>query len=155
SPLQILRALAVEQPAPPRQLNPECPAALSELVMGLLSKDPAGRPASATAVAEQLERIAERKPAPRRRYAFWLRWGRAAAVLAWLGGLAGAFVLLRPPQEKEKGTGTGASNMDGPRMVADSGAKKDAVISNTDGRSPLVVPPVAPGPARKIDELLA
>ncbi|MCI0380910.1 MAG: protein kinase [Gemmataceae bacterium] len=106
STLQILRALAVEQPAPPQQLNPECPAALSELIMRLLSKDPAGRPASATAVAEQLDRIAEAALSRRRRQPRPSRWMRAAAVVGLLGVLAVAVVIMILP-EKEKGTGNG------------------------------------------------
>jgi len=55
--LAILSALALETPKPPRELNPEVPPALSDLVMRLLAKKPADRPASAEAVAAELENI--------------------------------------------------------------------------------------------------
>jgi hypothetical protein len=44
-----------------RELNPTLPPALAELVMQLLSKDPAGRPASAREVADRL-RTLEQQP---------------------------------------------------------------------------------------------
>ena len=43
----VLSAGATHHPPPPRDLDPSMPAPLSDLVMRLLSKDPAGRPASA------------------------------------------------------------------------------------------------------------
>jgi WD40 repeat protein len=53
--MAVLASLARHQPLPPRQLNAEIPEGLSDLVMQLLAKDPAGRPPSARAVAEALE----------------------------------------------------------------------------------------------------
>ena len=47
-------ALATENPKPVQKLNPAVPPALAELVMQLLAKDPARRPASAQVVAEAL-----------------------------------------------------------------------------------------------------
>ena len=61
-PISILLAVTSDPPEPPRKLNPALPAALSNLVMRLLAKDPKDRPASARAVVEALEAI-ERKPA--------------------------------------------------------------------------------------------
>jgi hypothetical protein len=55
--MAVLLSLATEHPRPVRQLNPDVPAALSDLVMRLLAKDPAGRPASARAVLEELQSI--------------------------------------------------------------------------------------------------
>jgi serine/threonine protein kinase len=52
--LSILTALATVTPRPVRELNPVVPAALSDLIMQLLAKDPAGRPASARAAADAL-----------------------------------------------------------------------------------------------------
>ncbi len=64
----LLLAVATQQPAPPCQLHPEVPPALSTLIMQLLEKKPAGRPASAAAVVARIreievevERQAERK----------------------------------------------------------------------------------------------
>jgi WD40 repeat protein len=66
-PLTVLWALAVQDPVPPRQLNPEVPAALSDLIMRLLAKDPADRPQSAREVSEALGAIdlSEPRTAPR------------------------------------------------------------------------------------------
>lgn len=53
----ILSSLALDTPPEPVAVNPECPAALSDLVMKLLAKDPAGRPATANAVKAALDRL--------------------------------------------------------------------------------------------------
>src|SRR5262249_55475478 len=46
-----------EMPPPVRELRPDVPGRLDELVMKCLSKSPAGRPASAQVVADELRRI--------------------------------------------------------------------------------------------------
>ena len=56
-PMSILLAVTSDQPEPPRKLNPAVPAALSDLIMRLLAKDPKDRPASARAVVEAIEVI--------------------------------------------------------------------------------------------------
>jgi serine/threonine protein kinase len=53
----VLTAVVEAEPPPPRVRNPDVPAALSELIVELLSKDPAKRPASAVTVAERLDTI--------------------------------------------------------------------------------------------------
>lgn len=50
----VLTSLAVDTPAPPHELSTEVPPPLSALIMQLLAKDPAARPASARVVAERL-----------------------------------------------------------------------------------------------------
>jgi serine/threonine protein kinase len=52
--LAVLTTLALDEPAPPAVLNPEVPPGLSALVMRLLKKDPAQRPAAAAEVVEAL-----------------------------------------------------------------------------------------------------
>jgi serine/threonine protein kinase len=52
-----LMALAMDDPPPPRALNPAIPAALSGLVMRLLQKDPRQRPGSADEVVEAIEAL--------------------------------------------------------------------------------------------------
>jgi TolB-like protein len=47
-------------PTPPRKLNPRIPEALDRLILRMLEKDPAERPADAGAVRETLEPILER-----------------------------------------------------------------------------------------------
>jgi WD40 repeat protein/serine/threonine protein kinase len=61
--LGVLRALALEQPRPPRELNPEVPPELSDLILRLLAKKPANRLPSARAAAEALAALAARLPA--------------------------------------------------------------------------------------------
>jgi serine/threonine protein kinase len=60
--ISTLIVAAVDAPTPPIELNPDLPPALSDLVLGLLAKDPAERPSSAEAAARALEDI-ERAPA--------------------------------------------------------------------------------------------
>jgi hypothetical protein len=57
--LRYLGALSKGPPPPPREVDPEVPATLSDLVQSMLARDPAGRPASAREVAEALGRAAE------------------------------------------------------------------------------------------------
>src|SRR5581483_589742 len=51
------RALEFDQPPAPREVDPQIPAALSDLVMALLAKDRARRPASAQAISQVLQAI--------------------------------------------------------------------------------------------------
>lgn len=53
--MSTLLAVAMDSPAPPSQLRPEVPSRLSDLIMKLLAKSPADRPASAGEVAEALQ----------------------------------------------------------------------------------------------------
>ncbi len=62
--IAVLRALALTVPRPPHEVNPEVPGALSTLVMQLLAKDPAQRPASAATVAEILKTLPSDCPNP-------------------------------------------------------------------------------------------
>jgi hypothetical protein len=50
----VLMALTTSDPRPPHEVNPEVPAAIGELVMHLLAKDPADRPQSAVEVVDRL-----------------------------------------------------------------------------------------------------
>jgi serine/threonine protein kinase len=52
--MSTLMALATTQPTAPCELSPELPPALSDLIMGLLAKNPDDRPANARAVADAL-----------------------------------------------------------------------------------------------------
>jgi eukaryotic-like serine/threonine-protein kinase len=57
SPVATLIAVAVKSPASPASLAGDLPRKLSDLIMQLLEKDRAKRPASANEVAERLSRI--------------------------------------------------------------------------------------------------
>jgi WD40 repeat protein len=90
--LSTLAALAADRPRVPREINPAVPPALSDLVMQLLARDPAGRPASAAAVIRALEAIEREQtepppqPAAPRRRRRLLAAVAAAVLLAALGG---------------------------------------------------------------------
>ena len=58
----VLHSLATVQPTPPRQLNPDVPPALEQLVLQLLARDPADRPASALEVADRLQHMRQELP---------------------------------------------------------------------------------------------
>ena len=58
--MAILMSLAMDTPTSPQLLNFEVPAELSDLVLQLLAKDPAQRPATARDVADRLEAIGRR-----------------------------------------------------------------------------------------------
>jgi serine/threonine-protein kinase len=62
----LLSALALDEPRPLAESNPDLPAKLAALLMQLLDKDPSRRPQSAQEVVERL-RAVERDPAGRRR----------------------------------------------------------------------------------------
>jgi serine/threonine protein kinase len=55
--MSMLAALATDTPEPIPSLNPEVPPTLAKLVMDLLAKNPAKRPASAKEVAQRLSEI--------------------------------------------------------------------------------------------------
>jgi Protein kinase domain len=95
----VARQVVDTDPPPLARLAPDLPPGLAELIRRLLRKDPAARPASAQAVADELVRIAAGQPAARARRRRYLLVGAAVAagvllvvvVLARLhrGGVAG------------------------------------------------------------------
>jgi class 3 adenylate cyclase/tetratricopeptide (TPR) repeat protein len=56
--MAVLAAVITRTPPPASQVNPAVPAPLTALIARLLAKEPAGRPASAEAVAEELQVVA-------------------------------------------------------------------------------------------------
>jgi serine/threonine protein kinase/DNA-directed RNA polymerase subunit RPC12/RpoP len=56
--ISVLRRLASEDPTPPKEINTSLPPGLSPLILQLLEKDAADRPASAHDVVARLEKIA-------------------------------------------------------------------------------------------------
>jgi serine/threonine protein kinase len=66
-PLQVIAALALADPPPIRQANPDIPDALADLVTRLLAKDRAQRPESARHVVEALLAIERQLASDRRK----------------------------------------------------------------------------------------
>ncbi len=54
TPWEVLRAHVSTSPTQPRQLNPELPASLDKLILSLLAKSPADRPATALEIRRSL-----------------------------------------------------------------------------------------------------
>jgi serine/threonine protein kinase len=62
APTGLIYKHVYEPPPRPKQLRPELPISLETLVLRLLHKDPARRPASAYEVADEITRIAQQLP---------------------------------------------------------------------------------------------
>jgi eukaryotic-like serine/threonine-protein kinase len=95
--MSLLVAVALDAPPPLRDLTPEVPPALADLVMRLLTKQPAEWPASAREVVEALQAIEQGggvtpPPAPRGGRRRVPRAALAAAVLLGVLGPAGYFL---------------------------------------------------------------
>jgi serine/threonine-protein kinase len=65
SALETLERIRTQAPEPPRRLRPEVPAELEAICLRCLEKSPSDRYASAAALAEDLSRWLEGRPAPR------------------------------------------------------------------------------------------
>jgi WD40 repeat protein/serine/threonine protein kinase len=98
--MALLSSLAKQAPTPVRDLNPEVPQALSDLVMRLLAKDPAARPASAAAVADALAVIGQQLATPPRQTRRRLV-AVAGALCAAAALVAGIVVIIRDRQGRE------------------------------------------------------
>jgi serine/threonine protein kinase/formylglycine-generating enzyme required for sulfatase activity len=91
TPYDTLRQVVDEEPAPPRQLNPNVPEDLETVCSKCLHKDPAKRYATASELADDLLRWLENKPVLARRTGAGeraLKWARrrpAAAALLVVG----------------------------------------------------------------------
>jgi len=92
----FLQTVGFEETPPPRALRPEVPQWLSDLCLRCLAPDPAGRPASADAVARELL-LAEGAPRVARPSAPWLTLAGSLAVVGLLGVWA---VWPTPPPPK-------------------------------------------------------
>ncbi len=132
--ISLLAAIALDVPKPPRQLNPDIPKPLADLILQLLAKKPQERPASARIVAERLDAIAQgpsaaaRSAPPSRR-----RWLAVAAAAAFLAGLiALTVVVLRDKHGKEVA-----------RFNLPEGGSVE--VKNEDGKTEAPVTPARPG----------
>jgi len=95
SPQQIMHAKLEEYPAPPRELRPEIPPALEEVVLHALERRPERRPESALELREALAHLGSvvitNRAARLRRARRLPRWAR---MLVRVGGAAAAYGLL-------------------------------------------------------------
>jgi tetratricopeptide (TPR) repeat protein len=97
---ELLRQIALDEPAPPRRLNRAVPAELETIVLKALEKEPADRYATAQELADDLRRFLEDRPIRARRPSClhvarkWVRRHRpvvaAGAVIVLLAALFGA-----------------------------------------------------------------
>jgi WD40 repeat protein/serine/threonine protein kinase len=93
---ELQRRISLEEPRPPRRVNPEIPADLETIVLRAMAKEPADRYPTAQALAEDLRRFLARRPILARRpgaLGRWVRWAKrrqraAAAVAATLVAVA-------------------------------------------------------------------
>jgi WD40 repeat protein/serine/threonine protein kinase len=149
--VSTLLAVVTDQPRPPHQVNPVVPAALSELIMGLLSKKPADRPVSAAAVAEALqgiasdrtEQVAPVRPKQRERARGSRRLLRGAAGLGALAVAVGvALVILFHGGGSPRGNGNPGDPDNPDHRAAPGGATEPvspvALVSRPAGLRPAV-----------------
>jgi serine/threonine protein kinase len=125
STMAILLELATHTPRPVKEVNPEMPLALSQLIERLLAKDPKDRPSSAAQVVQALQQIEDDSPRnapaplvgkPRRGL---LIAGVVGAVLTAIV-LVGVVLYRYLDGEPRQAAATG--NGEGPRGAADSGS---------------------------------
>jgi serine/threonine protein kinase len=165
--VSTLVAVATQEPRPPKALRPDMPTALSRLVLQLLAKDPAERPASAAELGRELakidpdptaardrlaeldedsEPVAPRRPSsatsgPRRRSRGKRPVPQVVALVVVLGGLAAAGILLTLVLPRGRSNGTSAPG--GVARVTDDGAGRSNPGAGGSPR-PVANPPEAP-----------
>jgi WD40 repeat protein len=99
SPLETLRQVTSDEPVPPSRLRPKLPGDLETICLKCLRKEPGERYATASTLADDLERFLQRRPILARRSGAaerawrWCRRNPAVAsllvcVAALLGGIA-------------------------------------------------------------------
>ncbi len=85
---ELLRQIALDEPIPPRRLNPAVPRDLETIVLKAMAKDPGGRYATAQELSEDLKRflndepILARRPSPLERALRWARRRRELVLTA-------------------------------------------------------------------------
>jgi serine/threonine protein kinase len=106
---KLLRQIALEEPIPPRRLDPTIPRDLETIVGKAMAKEPDRRYATARELGEDLRRFLEdkpiqaRRPTPLERAAKWARRHRAVllttATVAFLAMAIGAALLWREQRQ--------------------------------------------------------
>ncbi len=112
----VLAAVQRDRPVPPRALDRRIPVRLSNLIVRLLAKDPAERPASARAVADGLAALAKGG-----RHRGWIL--AASGVLAALVAAAVLLVLPRPDDRRDHPAGADEATAPGVAFVRAAGCK--------------------------------
>ncbi len=64
---ELLRQIALDEPVPPRRLNPAVPRDLETIVLKAMAKDPSGRYGTAQELSEDLKRFLDDEPITGRR----------------------------------------------------------------------------------------
>ena len=91
--LSLMTSIVSAEPPPPAALVPEVPPALSDLILRLLAKNPAHRPATADEVAAELGALGGVPAAPS-------GWHAAAPADPW-SEIDSTEVVARPPRRAE------------------------------------------------------
>jgi serine/threonine protein kinase len=111
---EVLRQIAVEEPQPPRAVDPTIPVELETVLLKAVAKEPGDRYATAQELADDLQRFREDRPIRARRPSLlekatkWARRHRAvvasavAALLLTVAGLAVATVLTARAYDRER-----------------------------------------------------
>jgi hypothetical protein len=102
--ISVIMAVATEHPPPPKEVNSAVPAALSNLIMRLLAKSPAQRPASGEEVATEIaiieqtlarQRVSRLPPWIVRAGRDWRFWAVMAGIAATLLIAVGVVIRFR------------------------------------------------------------
>jgi WD40 repeat protein len=136
--ISTLMAVATHDPVPPGTVVAEVPAALSDLILRLLAKEPSARPPSARAVIEALRAIDRGgdEPAGRRRGLGWvIAAGAAVLVVGVLLAAVAIHLVRRQPSPEAPGA---ASNDAGTQTTT---VRKEPVAVAT---APAYGPPLSP-----------
>ncbi len=139
STMALLKAVALKDPKPPREINPAIPEELHELIRQLMAKKPADRPQSAREVADLLAEIAE-DPAVVSTATMRLTGGRSAtrlkgrnkgvpwmSIVALVGLIAVGSLLGWQYFRTHGGAGTPGSNA-GPRTTGPGVSDTEVVL---------------------------
>jgi hypothetical protein len=106
----VLTAVAEHHPDPPAVVNPSVPPRLSALILQLLAKSPADRPATAQHVVAQLDRMGAPALHPTRR-----KWVIGGVLFVLLGGAAvGIWAVARAPDAPDAPVDRGPGTTDPP-----------------------------------------
>ncbi|HVS38793.1 MAG TPA: serine/threonine-protein kinase [Gemmataceae bacterium] len=123
----VLLSVARDNPRPPAEVNPAVPPPLSGLVMRLLAKAPADRPASAREVIERLTKAKAESEAPRMHRWGWRRWSLLAVALT-LGIGAIAAMGVHFSVQTDRGVVTVETDDPNVEIVATKGGKLVRIV---------------------------